>query len=149
MNVNHQEVIMPDTYNITTLIPTQNRNEILAILKFDSILMTKDPAKQLDAAMNTELENGTAVFQTINNFLRLSVSTRQLVTLLSSSKIRYYQGSGWCLSLKLHCNSRPRGFTIIGSNPVNGVGAVKWSTKYGPAGSLFHEGSVCQFCYLD
>ena len=48
--------------------------------------MTEDPIKRLDAAMNAELENGAAVFQTINKFLRLSVSTPRLVTFPSSSK---------------------------------------------------------------
>jgi hypothetical protein len=71
----------PDKYRITELIPTDKKNEVYARLKFTGTWQ-QDPFNSVDAAMNAELAEGAAVFQTINDHLRLSIRSETVACLL-------------------------------------------------------------------
>lgn len=69
---------MPDEYNITELIPTNNRNEISATLTFSGAVVCSEFcrwsfANGLDSAMNIALYNGGTIFQTIKDPWRLAI----------------------------------------------------------------------------
>lgn len=79
------QAIMPDKYRITELISTHSSNEISAKLKFEGILVYPGSVGEalingLDTAMNAELSGGAAIFQTINNHWRLSISQQTVCT---------------------------------------------------------------------
>jgi hypothetical protein len=65
---------MPDKYNITELIPTNNKNKISALLTFSGTVgYCHDRLSELDAALYGELATGTTVFQTIWSHWRLGI----------------------------------------------------------------------------